>query len=31
MFLPEFVCGVLATIGAEILFLIVYAVVRKKK
>jgi hypothetical protein len=31
MFIPEFVCGILATIGAEILFLIGYAIVRKKK
>ena len=31
MFIPEFVCGILATIGVEILFLIGYAIVRKKK
>ena len=31
MFIPEFVLGVLATIGAEILLLIGYAIVRKKK
>jgi hypothetical protein len=31
VFIPEFVCGILATIGAEILLLIGYAVVRKKK
>ena len=31
MFIPEFVCGVLATIGFEILLLIGYAVVCKKK
>ena len=30
MFIPEFVCGILATIGVEILFLIGYAVFRKK-
>ena len=30
MFLPEFVCGILATIGVEILLLIGYAVFRKK-
>ena len=30
MFIPEFVCGILATIGAEILLLIVYAIFRKK-
>ena len=30
MFIPEFVCGILATIGVEILLLIVYAIVRKK-
>jgi hypothetical protein len=30
MFIPEFVCGVLATIGFEILLLIGYAIVRKK-
>jgi hypothetical protein len=31
MFIPEFVCGVLATIGFEILLLIWYAIFRKKK
>jgi hypothetical protein len=31
MFIPEFVCGILATIGFEILLLIGYAIVRKKK
>ena len=31
MFIPEFVCGILATICVEILLLIVYAIVRKKK
>jgi hypothetical protein len=30
MFIPEFACGVLATIGAEILLLIGYAIFRKK-
>ena len=30
MFIPEFVCGILATIGMEILLLIVYAIFRKK-
>ena len=30
MFIPEFACGILATIGAEILLLIGYAIVRKK-
>lgn len=30
MYIPEFVCGILATIGAEILLLIGYAVFRKK-
>lgn len=30
MFISEFVCGILATIGAEILLLIGYAIVRKK-
>lgn len=29
MYIPEFVCGILATIGAEILFLIGYAIFRK--
>ena len=29
MFIPEFVCGILATIGAEILLLIGYAIFRK--
>lgn len=31
MFIPEFVCGILATIGVEILLLIGYAIFRKKK
>lgn len=31
MFIPEFACGILATVGAEILLLIGYAIVRKKK
>ena len=30
MFIPELVCGILATIGAEILLLIGYAIFRKK-
>ena len=30
MFIPEFVCGILETIGAEILLLIGYAILRKK-
>ena len=30
MFIPEFVCGIVATILAEILSLIGYAIVRKK-
>jgi hypothetical protein len=30
MFIPQFLCGVLATIGAEILLLIGYAIFRKK-
>lgn len=30
MYIPEFVCGILAAIGAEILLLIGYAIVRKK-
>ena len=30
MFIPEFVCGILATIGAEFLLLIGYAIFRKK-
>ena len=30
MFIPEFVCGTLATIGVEILLLIGYAIFRKK-
>ena len=30
MFIPEFVCGILATIGVEILLLVGYAVFRKK-
>jgi hypothetical protein len=31
MFIPQFWLGVAATIGAEILLLIGYAIVRKKK
>ena len=31
MFIPEFVCGILATIGVEIMLLIGYAIVHKKK
>lgn len=30
MYIPEFVCGILATIGVEIILLIVYAIFRKK-
>ena len=30
MFIPEFVFGILATIGFEILLLIGYAILRKK-
>ena len=30
MFIPEFVCGVFATIIAEVLLLIGYAIFRKK-
>ena len=30
LFTPEFVCGILATIGVEILLLIGYAIFRKK-
>ena len=30
MIIPEFVCGILAIIGVEILLLIVYAIFRKK-
>ena len=30
MFIPQFWCGVLATIGFEFLLLICYAIVRKK-
>ena len=30
MFIPEFVCGILATIGVESLLLIGYAIFRKK-
>ena len=30
MFIPEFVCGILATIGVEILLLIDYAIFRNK-
>ena len=30
MFIQEFVCGILATIGIEILLLIGYAIFRKK-
>ena len=31
MYIPEFVCGILATIGFEILLLIGYVIFRKKK
>ena len=31
MFIPEFVCGILATIVVEILLLIGYAIFRKKQ
>jgi hypothetical protein len=31
MYISEFACGILATIGVEILLLIGYAIVRKKK
>ena len=31
MFIPEFVCGILATIGVEILLMIGYAIFRKKE
>ena len=31
MLIPEFVCGILATILTEILLLIGYAIFRKKK
>ncbi len=30
MFIPEFVCGILATIGVEILLLILYAIFYNK-
>ena len=30
MYIPEFVCGILATIGVEIMLLIGYAIFRKK-
>lgn len=30
MFIPEFVCGILSTIGVEIILLIGYAIFRKK-
>lgn len=30
MYIPEFVCGILATIGVEIMLLIIYAIFRKK-
>ena len=30
MYIPEFVCGILTTIGFEILLLIGYAIFRKK-
>ena len=30
MYIPEFVCGIVATIGFEILLLIGYAIFRKK-
>ena len=31
MYVPEFVCGILATIGAEFILLIGDAIVRRKK
>lgn len=31
MYIPEFVCGILATVGVEMLLLIGYAIVSKKK
>ena len=30
MFIPEFVCGILTTIGVEVLLLVGYAIFRKK-
>ena len=30
MYIPEFVCGILATIGVEFMLLIGYAIFRKK-
>ena len=30
MYIPEFICGILVTIGVEILLLIGYAIFRKK-
>lgn len=30
MYIPEFVCGILATVGVEIILLIGYAIFRKK-
>ena len=30
MYIPEFVCGILATIGVEFLLLIGYVIFRKK-
>lgn len=30
MFIPEFVCGILATIGVEIILLILYAILYNK-
>ena len=30
MFIPEFVCGILATIGVEIILLILYAIFYNK-
>ena len=30
MYMPEFVCGIFATIGVEIILLIGYAIFRKK-
>lgn len=30
MYIPEFACGILATIGVEVLLLVGYAIVRKK-
>lgn len=30
MYIPEFVCGILVTIGVEVLLLVGYAIFRKK-